>query len=207
MSGYWDMGLTANRGVHEPQEEVVFREVLKDVPEGGTMIELGAYWAFYSMWFAKEVKDARCYMIEPDEANRRLGQRNFAANGLVGKFFDGDVRPGGFRLDRFMARNEIDFATIVHADIQGAERCLLEDSSDLLESRRVGQFFISTHSQKLHCVCQRIFEEHGYLILASADFDDGTYCHDGVLVSRAPNIGGIEPIELPLRVQGRGRDR
>jgi len=61
--------------------------------------------------------------------------------------------------------------------------------------------------QELHCACQRIFEEHGYLILSSAGFDYGTYCHDGVLAARAPNIHGIEPIELPLRVQAGDANR
>ncbi|MFQ5952839.1 MAG: hypothetical protein ACE5JK_05495, partial [Candidatus Omnitrophota bacterium] len=47
--------LTTNKGVHEPQQERIFKEVLKYIPEGGTMIELGSYWAFYSMWFKKEI--------------------------------------------------------------------------------------------------------------------------------------------------------
>src|SRR5690606_38671805 len=42
------------KGIHEPQEERVFAEVLPWVRPGGVMIELGAYWGFYSMWFARE---------------------------------------------------------------------------------------------------------------------------------------------------------
>src|SRR5258707_487821 len=43
--------IVANRGVHEPQEERVFQEALKFMPKGATMLELGSFWAFYSMWF------------------------------------------------------------------------------------------------------------------------------------------------------------
>jgi hypothetical protein len=46
--------LVINRGVHEPLEEFVFQEVLKCLPEAPSMIELGAYWGHYSMWFKKE---------------------------------------------------------------------------------------------------------------------------------------------------------
>lgn len=41
--------LIINRGVHEPLEEFVFQELLKSMPEVPQMIELGAYWAHYSM--------------------------------------------------------------------------------------------------------------------------------------------------------------
>ena len=37
--------LRENRGVHEPQEELVFAEVLKWLPDEATMVELGSYWA------------------------------------------------------------------------------------------------------------------------------------------------------------------
>src|SRR6188768_3969444 len=58
--------LELNSGIHEPQEERVFAEVLKKIPDNATMIELGSYWSFYSMWFQNEVKGAKNYMIEPD---------------------------------------------------------------------------------------------------------------------------------------------
>jgi hypothetical protein len=37
------------RGHHEPQEERVFYEILKLVEPGTVMIELGAYWSYYSL--------------------------------------------------------------------------------------------------------------------------------------------------------------
>jgi hypothetical protein len=48
--------LIINRGVHEPLEEFCFQEVLKKIKtESPIMIELGAYWAHYSMWFHERI--------------------------------------------------------------------------------------------------------------------------------------------------------
>ena len=60
--------LHETKGIHEPQEEYVFQEVLKHMPEGAVMIELGAYWSFYSMWFNKDIKKAKNYMLETMDA-------------------------------------------------------------------------------------------------------------------------------------------
>ena len=38
-------------GHHEPQEERIFHEVVSRLPPGGTMLEVGGFWAYYSIWF------------------------------------------------------------------------------------------------------------------------------------------------------------
>src|SRR5262249_31433891 len=53
--GRWMQDLIVRcRGVHEPQEEVVFAEIMKHLPDNGTMIELGGFWSYYSIWFLSE---------------------------------------------------------------------------------------------------------------------------------------------------------
>ena len=48
--GEWMQDLiTRCRGHHEPQEEVLFTEVLRHLPSDATMIELGGFWSFYSV--------------------------------------------------------------------------------------------------------------------------------------------------------------
>src|SRR5690349_9262709 len=37
-------------GHHEPQEELVFHEILKHVGTKATMVELGGFWSYYSLW-------------------------------------------------------------------------------------------------------------------------------------------------------------
>lgn len=51
--GFSDI-LVINRGVHEPLEEFAFQECLKVLPQRPSMLELGAYWAHYSMWLKKK---------------------------------------------------------------------------------------------------------------------------------------------------------
>jgi predicted O-methyltransferase YrrM len=88
--GYYSTPLTQLieklQGHHEPQEEKVFYEILKLVKPGSTMIELGAYWGFYSLWFQSAVNGARNVMVEPEEENLRIGRQNFEFNGRTGTF-------------------------------------------------------------------------------------------------------------------------
>ena len=81
LGSYYDYGnthlLLQNKGVHEPQEEYAFSQVLPFIPHSCTMMELGSYWAFYSMWFAKHVKNAKCLMIEPDPHKMNFGKIEF----------------------------------------------------------------------------------------------------------------------------------
>jgi FkbM family methyltransferase len=86
------------KGVHEPQEEKCFFECLKFIKPGGTMIELGANWAFYSMWFAKDIPNAKCHCIEADVGALELGIKHFELNGLKATFTNGqfgrpDLKP------------------------------------------------------------------------------------------------------------------
>ena len=191
--------LLLNRGVHEPQEERMFMEVLKHMPDGATMIELGANWAFYSMWFQKEVPNARNFMIEPDPENLNRGVRNFRLNDFNGQFLRGGVGPGAQGLRQFLTQAKIEYIDLLHADIQGAELHLLEAIRDLLDARKVGYIFISTHSQELHEQCTEFLVGCDYLILGSADFDHETFCHDGVLVARDNSLDGLKPIALDVR--------
>ena len=72
--------LIVNRGVHEPLEEYVFQETLKKLPEVPVMIELGAYWAHYSMWLKKLRPHAqKQFSSNRARGNFAAGRGNFAA--------------------------------------------------------------------------------------------------------------------------------
>jgi len=86
--------LTSNTGCHEPQEEYLFQQVLEQIPGGGTILELGDFWAFYSMRFAKEVQNANCYLVEPRKkilksASTALPKMAFVANSSTAKLGTG----------------------------------------------------------------------------------------------------------------------
>lgn len=196
--------LAMNGGVHEPQEERVFAAVLPFMPRGAVMVELGAYWAFYSMWFAAHVADARCYMVEPVAEHLDFGRRNCALNGVAGEFVQAYVGSENGRtadgrpiicLDDFAAERHLDFIHLLHSDIQGFELAMLEGSSRLLRQRRVGHWFISTHSNALHQACSEKLQQQGYEIITSVDCD-ASYSVDGVLVARSPEIAGPGPIAV-----------
>ena len=191
--------LRANRGCHEPQLEWVFQQVLGEIPDGATMMELGASWAFYSMWFFAHVRDASCVLVEPDPARLALGRRNFELNGCRGTFIQDYVGPGQWELDRFMRETDRRFVNLLLADIQGAEVDMLEGGDQTLSNGRVGYVFLGTHGQDVHYRCKEFLERRDYVIVAHADFDRGTYCFDGVLVARHRSLAGLTPLTLPLR--------
>jgi len=191
--GFYEDMLVRNKGVHEPQEERMFQEVLKDIPTGGTMLELGAYWAFYSMWFYKEVKNARCYMLEPERKNLEMGRQNFKLNGFIGDFWSDRIRPGGgFKVDNWMVnRNHLD---ILHADVQGLEYEMLKFSERSLP--KIKYIFVSGHSQDLHNLCVDFLDKHNFTIIAAADFDNESNCLDSIIVARNSSMPGIKYINI-----------
>ena len=115
------------KGHHEPQEEKAFYEVLKYIPENSTMIELGSYWSFYSMWFNKNIKNAINYMIEPVLENLNIGKEHFKINNMNGIFLNDSIP--NFKIDKFVQNNNIKHISILHSDIQGFEYHMLVDDS------------------------------------------------------------------------------
>lgn len=196
--------LKYNRGVHEPQEERMFMEVLRYMPEEAVMIELGAYWGFYSMWFHKEVIKPSCFLVEPEERNLEFGKENFANSNMKGSFRRGFVGAASGKtnegthiicIDDFVSEQKIDRVHILHADIQGAEYDMLLGAVKVLSADKVDYIFISTHTNELHRQCLAFLEAHNFDILAEADLDD-TYSMDGIVVARRSNLQGLNPVNI-----------
>jgi len=177
--------LYLNKGVHEPAEERMFSEALKYIPEGGTMVELGSYWAFYSMWFYKEITNADVYCIEPNKNYINVGINNFKLNSFKGDFTQGAIGNGNTNIDinNFIIEKNIECIDILHSDIQGSELVMLNSISSLLDDKKIRYLFISTHSQNIHFSCLELLQMHNYRIIADADFDNETFCSDGIIVS------------------------
>ena len=186
--------LHCNRGVHEPQEELVFGRVLSEQREGALMLELGSYWSFYSLWFHQRVKGARCIMVEPLAENLAAGKKNFDLNGAQGQFvqaYAGD-RNGRHQdgtaiigVTEFLNQQSIEFLDVLHADIQGFEFDMLNGAAEALRDRRIGWLFVSTHTNDLHSDCEQLLVNTGYKVVASID-RDASYSEDGILVVKAP---------------------
>lgn len=158
------------RGVHEPQEEVAFDAVVRRIAATApadrepTMIELGSYWAYYSLWFLDSFPHGRSICLEPDPRNLEVGQRNFELNGRTGTFINGAIGDGtgapmSFRPDdgspafdlptydlrALLALVGTTAVDLLLADIQGGELPLLMHSIDLLRSGVVRFMVVSTH--------------------------------------------------------------
>lgn len=201
--------LKRNRGVHEPQEERVFMEVLKQMPKEALIVELGAYWGFYSMWFHKEVQKPTCYLVEPVWGGLLHGQRNFAINGMAGEFVQAyagratSEAADGVRtvcIDDFVAEHDIKRINILHADIQTAELDMLRGAQRSLEANLVDYVVISTHTDELHSQCLSFLAEHGFRIISEANCSE-SYSVDGVIVACRTTIQEVGPIPISRRTE------
>ncbi len=188
--------LLENRGVHEPQEEYLFQLVLDFLREkntgSGVMIELGSFWAFYSLWFNKTFDKAKVIMIEPESYNIASGRRNFKLNGAEGTFVEAFVsdthefeNSSGTRtvnVDGISKEFQLQAIDILHSDIQGFEAAMLDGAENILSNHLVEFIFISTHSNDLHYDCIKKLQTHNYRILCDIDLDD-TYSEDGLILA------------------------
>jgi len=197
--------LYRNKGVHEPQEERAFNEVLKLLPQNAVMLELGAFWSFYSMTFQLKIKKGLNFLIEPDPHALLSGKHNFRLNNLNGNFFNYFVSdeniPGKIStvtVDRFLSDNRIQHLTVLHSDIQGFELKMLWGAERSLRQGKIDYLFISTHSNELHAACLEFLKNLEYKIMCEADLD-ATYSWDGLIVARRKNLQAPESFQISKR--------
>lgn len=195
------------KGFHEPQEEKVFHAVLENLSEPEAMIELGAYWGWYSLWFKHRHPTAKVVLTEPDPANLAVAASNATENRLnvalelggiasVNKSkkaasaffqFSDKLAVPSLDVETMMEKHGIKTLSVLHADIQGAELHLLHQIETLLAARRIEHLFVSTHWQSLHSQCREILQAHGYSFVAEHTPAE-SYTIDGLLVARSPSL-------------------
>jgi hypothetical protein len=159
------------RGHHEPQEELVFARMVERLlatDEHPTMIELGSWWAFYSLWFRHALPASIVVDLEPDERFLEVGRRNFGYNRETATFVHGAVgpHPGGtmrflaesdgelhdvpqFDVRALMALGGMERVSLLLADIQGAETTLIEQLRPLVARGDIRFALISTHHHSI----------------------------------------------------------
>ncbi len=198
--------ITGLKGHHEPQEEKIFYEVLKFIPPNATMIELGAYWGYYSLWFSSIVPGARNYLVEPDPRRLNVGRKNFELNGKDAHFYQGyaaikdndDANFSGARkiwIDSFLKEENIDHVHILHADIQGAEYAMLNSCIESIKQEKIDYFFISTHLPSMHLDCLNFLKKFGYQIVG-AHTPAESCSGDGLIVARRIEVPGPENVPI-----------
>lgn len=192
-------------GVHEPQEEYVFTEVLKYIQPNSCMLELGAFWGFYSMWFQKEIANSRTILVEPEIVNLQMGRLNFLLNQFNGEFIQGFLgeKPGEMNLltvpiltvDQIFKTQNINHLHMLHSDIQGSEFTMLQGAQNAFQNRLIDYCFISTHSDQIHNNCLKFFKDHNYFIISEYNVSE-SYSADGLIAARRRELNGPNNIKI-----------
>ena len=176
----------------------------KSVP---VMVEYGAYWAYYSLWFLSSFPEGKAVCVEPDPKNIEVGRRNFALNGREGIFIQGGIAVGKKKsfafiterpierikvrdipLSSLLVEQELSHVDVLLADIQGAEIPLLKKSAAIFKERKVRFVFISTHdfsisgSATTHQQALAILTEAGAKIVVEHSVSE-SYSGDGLIVA------------------------
>lgn len=208
------------RGHHESQEERLFHEVMKVMPADARMVELGAYWSYYSLWFLHGHPSRGAITIEPEPTYRAVGQANATLNGLeimslpgfagatyaeslpfVCEVSGGQMLPR-YSVDHLLAMQDWDKLDLLHMDIQGAETEVLSSCEPLFRAGRVQWVFVSTHAHQIsgdpltHQRCLDILRRCGATIEAEHDVHE-SFSGDGLIVARfGPPPAGWQPVEI-----------
>lgn len=203
------------RGHHEPQEEKVFAEVLPHIRSGACMLELGSYWAYYSMWFQCQIKSACSYCVEPVLEKLAVGEEHFRLNQMKGTFLHGFVgrlsTPHGkfidwdgeqsdvpmISVDGLMKLYGLEMIDLLHADVQGAEYDMLLGAERAFHNHQIGYVFISTHGYE-HERCVSYLEKCAYRIIAAHSVLE-SFSGDGLIVARSPEHPGPDGVDISVR--------
>jgi FkbM family methyltransferase len=205
------------RGHHEPQEELVFHEILKHIPPRAAMLELGGFWSYYSLWFLNEAPEVRrSIVVEPDPHNLDVGRANAEINGRRIEFVQACVGAASTEPQPFQAEaagailvpqlcvpdlleaRGIEHLDILHCDTQGAETGVIRSCETLLRERRIRFVVVSTHAHQIsgdpltHQCCLGMLQDFGGRILAEHDVYE-SFSGDGLIAA----YFGTEPIDWP----------
>jgi hypothetical protein len=185
-------------GIHEAQEERLFRDIIQQLPTGSSMMELGSYWAYYSLWFQQVITNARTFAVEPKLSHLNYGKRHFEINSFEGEFLQAGIgsessQQGQLRIvtiDELMTSFALEKLSILHSDIQGFELDMLKGAEKALKTYAIDFFFISTHSDSLHEACLTHLCAANYKILDHYLISE-SWNPDGLIVAQSPMIPEI----------------
>jgi FkbM family methyltransferase len=206
--GWMQELITRCKGVHEPQEEVLFAEIMKHLPSDATMIELGGFWSYYSIWFLSDGGGGRrAIVVEPDPAHIEVGRANARLNRCKPQFVHAcagrnSAPPASFNTEQcgavvlpcvsvpdLMLSHGIDRLDLLHCDAQGIELDILEGCQALAAAGRLEWVVVSTHAHSIsgdpltHQRCLATLARAGAKILAEHDVHE-SFSRDGLIVAK-----------------------
>lgn len=212
--GDWMQDLISRcRGHHEPQEELLFTEVLRHLPGEASMIELGGFWSFYSIWFLTQDRRRRSLVVEADPGHLEVGRTNARLNDCAPVFIPAYVGahpapPAPFPTEAsgmvelpcvsvtsLLAEHGIARLDLLHCDAQGVEFTVVESCLELAAAGRLDWLVISTHTHHIshdpltHQRCLAALRQAGASILAEHDVQE-SFSGDGLIVARFGPVPG-----------------
>lgn len=199
---YHDITLLCNQGgpktptfpggggprAHE-EEYQIFQRVLDDVKniQNPTMIELGSFWALWSLCFRQKFPSGTNILIEIVKRKLAVGEENFKLNGFKASPYWGSVFAEGMfnagvevqdtledplltgralDLEEICKAEAIGVIDILHADIQGSEKPLIESmKKNNFLSDSVRAFVLATHGEQIHAFIKKELPLCGYSII------------------------------------------
>lgn len=197
------------QGHHEPQEEHVFHHLMRYVRHGTRIVELGCFWAYYTLWFLKEIPGSQALCVEPDARHLAIGQNNASLNKLAEriKFINAWVGGDASREHLSATETSIDPVALpimnmasvekalasepvelLHMDIQGAELAFVQSMRDAIAKRLVRFVMVSTHhssisgSKTTHTDCIDALRSMGASILVEHDVIE-SFSGDGMILA------------------------
>jgi FkbM family methyltransferase len=170
------------------------------------MMELGAFWAYYSLWMLDRIPDTRVILVEPDPNNLAVGQTNLALNDRHAEVFQAAVGSAAELPQPFVCESDRQtrlvpteslpsllerFATeridVLLLDVQGAELAFLEGGREVLEEH-VRFIMVSTHHHSIsgdpamHQRCLQLLIELGAHVIAEHTVAE-SFSGDGLIVA------------------------
>lgn len=206
--GPWMTRVVAGlRGHHEPQEEVVFHRLVAACRPGTRIVELAAYWAYYTNWYLGAVPGSEAVCVEPDADHVAVGQGNLALNGRSATWIRACL--GGTHAASAPFRQSSDGVTVdipchamdslldeigwrpiemLHLDGQGVELAFLESLGRAVELGLLRFVVVSTHhasisgSKTTHADCLRQLGALGAVILCEHSVEE-SFSGDGMIAA------------------------
>lgn len=197
------------QGHHEPQEELVFHHLLRYVRHNTRMVELGAFWSYYTLWFLKEIPGSTALCVEPDAYNLSVGKNNAWLNQMLDRVEFRNAWIGGQAAQRATVTTEHSGGPIelpvldmdgvlaccggaalelVHLDIQGAELGFIQSMQAAVGAKLLRFVMVSTHhssisgSKTTHPDCVEALRSLGAHILVEHDVIE-SFSGDGLVLA------------------------
>ena len=175
--GTWDM---------HKNEYNRFRNVLDRITnDDPVMIELGCYWAVWSILFGKKFPNATLILNDMDKLKLNIGRANIILNDLECINYLGKVDRRGNFFSEMISDSNIAKVNLLHMDIQGAELGLSSYLLSKLEEKFIDNIIVATHSTKIHnTILERFSDIPGYEIISNIEYTGGKTGDGEVILSK-----------------------